>query len=295
MLFSTYETAVPIPAQLSREVPQVLLATLLITVKMADKKKLMMLGFVLVTILMVSSMFVYAKKPEQSLTNAEAKPVLAPYKGPTRAVSVSSGNTKPQRITPSISQVQVNDELEQESYDDVDIQPYIEEYEKLPEDQHIRQRCIWIVFAKGNSWKTEPSTDAVEARVPMAMRFAARPVMDTGFGILFKVPRGIVGHDGERYEVEGYGWARKDDGMFYMKLDGEDIHLKVVGKVFPRNIDITSNVRRFRFHRVVMKGKMTVEGGEYLFSLKGRAFRLCLCACEPVTKTEEAVSLTFSS
>jgi hypothetical protein len=129
----------------------------------------------------------------------------------------------------------------------------------------------------------------------MGMRFAAKPVMDTGDGILFKVTRGIVGHDGERYTFEGFGWARKEDGLFYMKLDGEDIHLKVVGKVFPRNVHVASNARRFRFHRVVMKGKMTVEGEEHYFSLKGRAFRLCFCVCKPEIKTEEPVSLTFAS
>jgi DNA-directed RNA polymerase subunit RPC12/RpoP len=276
-------------------VPQVKPITLIMSVKMACKKKLMMLGLVLVTILMVSSMFVYAKKPVQNLTNVKAKPVVTNTKGLVTAVSVSPGNTRPQRITPSISQVQVEDELEQESYEDVDIEPYIQEYEKLPEDQHTRARCIWIVFAKGNSWETEPSTDAVEARAPMAMRFAARPVMDTGDGILFKVPRGIVGHDGERYQLEGYGWARKEDGLFYMKLDGEDIHMKVVGKVFLRNSDVASSVRCPRCHRVVMKGKMTVEGEDYNFALKGHAFRLCLCICEPVTKPEETVSPTFAS
>ena len=262
------------------------------SVKMTKRRSMMALGLVLVACLMMTSMFAYAKT-EQNLLKASARPTIAQYNGPVNAISATPRNAK--SITPSIGQAQVSDELESASEDDVDLIPYILEYEELPEDEQIHRPCIWVVIARGYSWEVEPSTDAVNARNWMGMRFAAKPVMDTGDGILFKVSRGIVGHDGERYKVEGYGWARKEDGMFYMKLDGEDIHLKVVGKVFPKNIDVASNVRRFRFHRIVMKGKMTVEGEEYFFSLKGRAFRLCLCVCEPVMKTEEDVSLTFGS
>jgi hypothetical protein len=249
---------------------------------MATKKKMMMLGLVLVTVLMLSTLFVSAKVQEQRLEKVEAKPA-AQFDGQVHAVTASISNAVPFSARPSLSSVQIEDDLETEDFD-VDLDPYIEEYEALSEDQRIRRRCIWIVVARGYSLEVEPSTDAVEARNPMGMRFAARPVMDTGDGILFKVPRGIVGHDGERYKVEGYGWARKEDGVFYMKLDSEDIHLKVVGKVYPRNFDVASNTGRFRFHRVAMKGMMTVEGEDYLFALRGRAFRACLHPAEHVVE-----------
>ena len=251
------------------------------TVKMATKKKMMMLGLVLVTVLMMSSLYVNAKVQEQKLEKVEAKRA-AQLNGPVYAVTASISNAAPTKARPFLSSVQVDDSLESENLDDVDLTPYIAEYEALPEEEHIRRRCIWIVVARGYSWEVEPSTDAVEARNPMGIRFRARPVMDTGDGILFKVPGGVVGHDGERHKVEGYGWARKEDGLFYMKLDGEDIHLKVVGKVYPRNLDVASNTGRFRFHRVAMKGKMTVEGEDYLFALRGRAFRACLRPAEAV-------------
>ena len=253
------------------------------TVKMATKKKMMMLGLVLVTVLMVSSLYVNAKVQEQKLDKVEAKPA-AQLNGPVQAVTASLSNAAPTRARPSLSTVQVEDDLDAENLDEVDLAPYIAEYEALPEEEHIRRRCIWIVVARGHSWKVEPSTDAVDARNPMGIRFRARPVMDTGDGILFKVPGGVVGHDGERYKVEGYGWARKTDGVFYMKLDGEDIHLKGVGKVYPRNLDVASNTGRFRFHRVAMKGKMTVEGESYLFALRGRAFRACIRPVEAVVE-----------
>jgi hypothetical protein len=249
---------------------------------MATKKKMMMLGLVLMTVLIVSSLFVNAKVQEQKLEKVEAKPTIAQFNGPVNAVTASISNAAPTRAIPSLSTVQIEDDLDAENLDDVDLAPYIEKYEALTEEEHIRRRCIWIVVARGYSWEVEPSTDAVEARNPMGIRFRARPVMDTGDGILFKVPRGVVGHDGERHKVEGYGWARKEDGVFYMKLDGENIHLKVVGKVYPRNLDVASNTGRFRFHRVAMKGKMTVEGEDYLFALRGRAFRACLRPAEAV-------------
>ena len=241
-----------------------------------------MLGLVLVTVLMVSTLFVNALIQEQKLEKTEAKPAITQFTRPVHALTASINNIVASRARLSLNLVQIEDDLETKNFNDVELAPYIEEYEALPEDQHLRRRCIWIVVASGYSWELEPSTDAVEARNPMSMRFAARPVMDTGNGILFKVPRGIVGHDGERHRVEGYGWVRKEDGVFYMKLEGEDIHLKVVGKVYPRNLDVASNSRRFRFHRVAMKGKMTVEGEELLFALQGRAFRACLRPAEPV-------------
>jgi hypothetical protein len=250
---------------------------------MATKKKTMMLGLVLVTILMASTLFVNAKVQEQKLEKVSAKQA-AQLNGPVHAVTASITNAAPTRAGPSLSTAYVEDDLDVENLDDMDLTPYIKEYEALPEEEHIRRRCIWIVVARGHSWKVDPSTDAVDARNPMGIRFRARPVMDTGNGILFKVPRGVVGHGGERHKVEGYGWARKEDGVFYMKLDGEDIHLKVVGKVYPRNLDVASNTRRIRFHRVAMKGKMTVEGEDYLFALRGRAFRACLRPAEHVVE-----------
>jgi hypothetical protein len=250
---------------------------------MTTKKKMMMLGLVLVTILMVSSLYVNAKVQEQKLEKIEAKPT-AQLNGPVYAVTASLSNAAPTKARPFLSTAQIENDLDAENSDDVDLTPYIEKYEALPKEEHIRRRCIWIVVARGHSWEVDPSTDAVDARNPMGIRFRARPVMDTGNGILFKVLGGVVGHDGERFKVEGYGWARKADGVFYMKLDGEDIHLKVVGKVYPRNLDVASNTGRFRFHRVAMKGKMTVEGEDYLFALRGRAFRACLRPAEHVVE-----------
>lgn len=266
---------------------------------MYHTKKLMMLGLIIVTILMVPTILAHAQTDAYNVEGPEVKFIKARYvpmktfsMGNINRIQVENSFANMQKIRQATNTVQLEEDLDVESVDEALIEKYVQEYEKLPDDQKPIGRCIWVVVAKGYSWKFEPSTDAVEARILMAIRFGAKPVMDTGDGILFKVPRGIVGHDGDRYEFEGYGWVRKDDGIFYMKLEGDDVWLKVIGKVYPRLNDATDCVRRLRFHPVVMKGKMSIEGEGYLFALKGRAFKVCLHACEPVAIPEETVEPT---
>lgn len=269
---------------------------------MYHKKKLMVLGLVIVTALMVPTILAHAQKAAYNVEGPEVRPIKAqcvPMKtfsmGNTNRIQVQNSASNIQKIRLATKSVQSEEDLDVESVDEALIEKYVQEYEKLPDDQKPHARCIWVVVARGYSWKIEPTTDAVEARIPMAIRFRAKPVMDTGDGILFKVPRGIVGHDDDRYGFEGYGWVRKSDGIFYMKLEGDDIRLKVIGKVYPRLSDTSDCVRRLRFHAVVMKGKMSVEGERYTFALKGRAYRVCLHACEPVAMPEETVEPTTTS
>lgn len=263
---------------------------------MYHTKKLMILGLIIVTTLMVPIILVHAQTVAYNVEGPEVKSIIAQYVpmktfsfGNIKRIQVENSAANIQKIRPETNTIQFEEDLDVESIDETLIKEYIQEYEKLSNDQKPHGRCIWVVMAKGYSWKTEPTTDAVESRIPMTIRFRAKPVMDTGDGILFKILRGIVEHDDVRYEFEGYGWVRKDDGIFYMKLEGDDIWLKVIGRVYPRLYDATDCVRRLRFHPVVMKGKMSVEGEMYLFALKGRAFRVCLHACEPVAMPEETV------
>jgi hypothetical protein len=234
-------------------------------VNMVRRKTVMMLGLLIVTALMASSLYVNA-----------------------------AGIYVRQRE--NTDKAQWEEELEPLQIEDIDIAPYIEQYEEqkddLPEDAKPQNRCIWVVWMRGRSWEDDPTTDAAESHIPMMMRFTARPVMDTGDGLLFVVPRGVVGHDGERYEIEGYGWLRKDDGVFYLKLDG-DADIRAVGKVYPRFDADTA--RRCRFHRVVMKGKITVEGEDYVFALRGQAFRICLSWFKPKPVPEETLRPTTTT
>ncbi len=49
-----------------------------------------------------------------------------------------------------------------------------------------------------------------------------------------------------------------------MKLDGEGISLRYIGKVKGRRWSLA----------VAMRGRMTVDGADYAFLMRGRAFRL---------------------
>ena len=263
------------------------------------RKKLMLLGLVLVATLMVSTLLVNAQVTdygagEAETTKAQRLSMGALSLGCVNRIQVRNSAANAQNGRPAVDAVLLED-LDVETFDEALIEGYVLEYEGLPDEEKHRGRCIWVVVAKGYSWNSDPSTDAVEARIPMAMRFGARPVMDTGDGILFEVPRGVVGQEGERHEFRGYGWVRKDDGVFYMKLEGEGVRLRVIGKVYPRPDAAADCVRRLRFHPVVMKGKMSLEGEEYQFALKGRAFRLCTCACEALAKTDEKAEPTSTS
>jgi hypothetical protein len=306
LVFNLFEhirgTSVPKPVSQFRRVPQVKHTTLLMAVKMYHKKKLMVLGLVIVATLMVPAILAHAQTAAYNVEGPEVKSNKTQYAlmktfsmGNTNRIQVQNSAANMQKIRPAMKTVQLEEDLDIESVDEALIEKYVQEYEKLSDDQKSHGRSIWVVIAQGYSWKIEPTTDAVEARIPMAIRFGAKPVMDTGDGILFKVPRGTVGHDDERYEFEGYGWVRKIDGIFYMKLEGDDIRLKVIGKFYPRLSDASDCVRRLRFQPVVMKGKMSVEGERYLFALKGRAFRVCLHICEPVAMPEETVEPTTTS
>jgi hypothetical protein len=75
------------------------------------------------------------------------------------------------------------------------------------------------------------------------------------------VVRGVVGNDGERYNVEGYGILFNEERFFVMKLQGEGLELKTIGRVHGARLGV----------KVSMKGKMSVEDTDYGFQMKGRA------------------------
>ncbi len=59
---------------------------------------------------------------------------------------------------------------------------------------------------------------------------------------------------GEKVEVEGYA-ILDTDGVFYMKLTGEGLSFKSIGRIAPTGVGV----------RVAMKGYMSQEDAEYSF------------------------------
>jgi len=149
-----------------------------------------------------------------------------------------------------------------------EIDQLLDDYAAMPETEEHPTRTLWILWARGASWPIENEVavndEAPDDRIPAGMRLAIKPVIASEDIVVFKVLRGIVGHNGIRYEVEGVGALIKEEGIFVMKLDGEDISLKCIGKVQGRRWSLA----------VAMRGRMTVDGTDYAFVMRGRAFRL---------------------
>jgi hypothetical protein len=159
------------------------------------------------------------------------------------------------------------DETELPDMEDIDVDGLIDEYEGLLDDEDASKVRTWTLVANGRSWEIvdEPDTDDVapEDCTRMWMRLGIRIVIADDGTIVFRVVRGVVIHGEEKVQVTGAGLLRKD-GTFAMRLSGEGLRLKAVGRAFKM---------RYSYF-VLMKGRVNLEGGEeYAFLLKGRAFR----------------------
>ena len=179
------------------------------------------------------------------------------------------------------------DEAELPDLDEGEVDDLIGEYEGLLDAEDAEKGKIWIVVARGRSWEidAEPATDeaAYEDCSRIGMKLVIRTVRAEDGTIVFRVVRGCVFHDGEKTEVTGAGVLGKD-GNFAVRLYGEGLRLKAVGRAF--------KVRGSYY--VLMKGRMTLEGeGEHAFLMRGRAFKLRrrrpLAAPTPEETVEPAV------
>lgn len=162
----------------------------------------------------------------------------------------------------------LTDEAELPDLEDIDVDGLIDEYEGLLDAEDTSMSRTWFLMANGRSWEIvdEPETDeaAPEDCTRMWMRLEIRKIIADDGTIVFRVVRGVVIHGEEKVQVTGAGVLRKD-GTFAMRLSGEGLRLKAVGRALKM---------RFSYF-VLMKGRINLDGGgEYAFLLKGRAFRL---------------------
>jgi len=275
-----FETNIPFLKFLFRGVPQVQLDSPNASMKMQYRKTTVLFTLGIIVALMVSTLIVEAaESPNQRKISAEYR---------NRALNAF-------QMGPWQGQAETDDDIELDDLDDINIDGIVDDYEHLTEVPPP-SRCIWVLWARGFSWLEEdvPETsdsEVPEDSIPMGMRLAARPIWFTEDGVLFKVIRGGVQHGEETYSVEGYGFLLKT-GKFYVKLWGDGIKLRAIGKVYLRNaVDVAAR-RRCRYYFVRMKGKMTVDNEDYIFHMRGRAFRLCLAAAKPTTMPAEPSTLT---
>lgn len=230
------------------------------SVKMKRSKVLALVTIVMMAALVASP--VLAKAP--SLTNNSMN-------------SVSVQKPEPQAWVPMKAQVNVRSLNRSQAlgvpeeipeYDEAEIDALLKEYEDVTVPEDGARRPLWILLARGFSWELDDAVsvndEAPEERIPAGMRLAIKVVLTTEDFTVFKVVRGVVGNDGERHQVEGYGILFNEERFFVMKLQGEGLELKAVGRVDGARWGV----------RVSMKGKMSVEDTDYGFQMRGRAWRI---------------------
>ena len=154
------------------------------------------------------------------------------------------------------------EEIDLEALDESDVDPRITEAvdAEAIEDEENAVSGLWILNTHGSTVTITPVTDAELSEDRIGLQLVAEKVKNTEFGALYEVLWGRVHHDDEKVEVEGYALL-DSDGVFYMKLDGEDLEFKAIGKVAPAVAGV----------RIAMKGYMTHDDVEYSHTMRGRA------------------------
>jgi hypothetical protein len=130
-------------------------------------------------------------------------------------------------------------------------------------DDEEEATVVWYLNARGQATALSPVTDAASVYDPLGVQLIAEKVKTTEFGKLYKVLWGRINHDGEKVEIEGYA-VLDTDGVFYMKLEGENISFKSIGRISPAGVGV----------KVAMKGYMTHDDVDYSFRMHGRAIPL---------------------
>jgi hypothetical protein len=185
-----------------------------------------------------------------------------------------------------ISMLEDADELSLNEVEDVDIDALVAEYEAIPEEERTPAPGVWIVVARGLSWERNDLpevSDAALEGVYIGLRMVVKGIWSTPEWNLYKVLKGVVGQNGTRYQVEGYALYSKETGRFYLSLKGDGIsYFSAVGKA----IHPCEECGRPRALRIVMKGRMNVEGENYAFAMRGRAFRPRIRRVQPTPEEQ---------
>jgi hypothetical protein len=243
----------------------------MLTVEMNRKKTVMVMILVVISMMVASTYYAQAEAEHGNLKylkRSKANQILS------NCIPLKAAKAKP--LTLPVGSMETAEELSLDELDDVDVNELVAEYEKLPEEEKANIPGVWVVWARGLSWKRddipELSAEVTEGTL-VGVRMVVKAIWNTPNWTLYKVVKGVVGHDCTRYEVEGYALYNKETTRFHLSLRGDGIsEFEAVGKVYSR-IPTTDCVKPRRFLRIAMKGRMTAEGDEYVFSMRGFAHR----------------------
>jgi hypothetical protein len=259
------------------------------------KKTVALLAFGIVAALMLSPVLVEAAvNAQQQFGDTNEEPDLAGQNGRAPlwsrakqriqafATQLKNGENLKLRngMRPGLGVPQLESYEEPPDLNEEDVDELIDAYKGLLESEEAQVKPLWILIARGRSWtidvETETADVAPEDCAPIGMRLAIRPVKAEDGTIVFRVVSGVITHEGEKLSVTGYGVVRSD-GTFGMRLEGDELKLWTAGKA-----------RRWgRSYIVLMRGRMALNGEEYVFVMKGRAFTLRPFRPRPVPAPEK--------
>jgi len=144
---------------------------------------------------------------------------------------------------------------------------------------------LWIARATGSSWPLgDADVDESSLATPIGTMFAATKVKATEYGVVYDIVWGIVGHNGERVGVKGVA-VLGSDGVFVMKLHGEDLDLWAIGRIGKARFGV----------RLAMKGYMSHDGDMYGFHMRGRAHPIGWGWRKPQVQSTDALTPSTSA
>lgn len=225
-------------------------------VKMNTTKKMMVSALLIIAVLSVGITPIFAA-PDTSRGVASAQKKA--QKGNMVQNMQIKGNAIRNRLQAKFEAMRMPiniTDLDESIIDDVITE--VEEADALDDEEEVT--VIWYLNARGQAQTLSPVTDAAQVYDPLGVQLIAEKVKTTEYGTLYKVLWVRINHDGEKVEIEGYA-VLDTDGIFYMKLIGEDIVYKSIGRISPAGVGV----------RVAMKGYMTHGDTDYSFRMNGRA------------------------
>ena len=228
------------------------------SVKMKTTKKMMIAALLTLAVLSVGITPIFAA-PDTSMSRGD---VSVQKRSQNAFTSVM---TQGQAIREQIRQrlEAMNTPLDITDLNEADVDDKFAQVDVAPEVEDGTGSVVWYLNARGMSVPLDPVVEEENPAEPVGLQLIAEKVKATEFGVMYKILWGRVHHNGEKVDITGYA-ILDSDGVFYMKLEGEDLGFKAIGRIAPAGIGV----------RVAMKGWMNHDDVSYSFKMHGRAIPL---------------------
>ena len=233
---------------------------MLVLVKMKTMKKMMIAALLVLAVLTVGITPIFAA-PDTAMSRSVTGAQQKVQKGNIFTQVQAQGLTIREQIQQKLQAFNMPVSITDLNEDDIDYK--FAEVEVAASIEDVEGSVVWYLNARGISTPTESVTDVANSAQPVGLQLIAEKIKVTEYGVLYKVLWGRVHHSGEMVDINGYV-ILDSDGVFYMKLEGDGLGFKAIGKIAPAGIGV----------RVAMKGYMSHDDVNYSFKLHGRAIPL---------------------